>query len=187
MKRSKIAILGGGSWGTTTASIVSRQCDATLWARDAQIVKEINRHHTNGRYLPDAMLHPKLRATTDIQGAVNQADAVLIAVPSSHFREVLSSALTHLPASIPVISLSKGLEKGSRMRMTEIIREVAPGRIPGVLTGPNLAREIVAAANVKRWIVSGLHQSGCHWLRAGWCAQEHHCHCGRHGRRTGRR
>ena len=144
MKRSKIAILGGGSWGTTTASIVSRQCDATLWARDAQIVEEINRHHTNGRYLPDAILHPKLSATTDIQGAVNQADAVLIAVPSSHFLEVLSSALTHLPASIPVISLSKGLEKGSRMRMTEIIREVAPGRIPGVLTGPNLAREIVA-------------------------------------------
>jgi len=144
VKRSKIAILGGGSWGTTTASIVSRQCDATLWARDAQIVEEINRHHTNGRYLPDAILHPKLSATADIQGAVNQADAVLIAVPSSHFREVLSSALTHLPASIPVISLSKGLEKGSRMRMTEIIREVAPGRIPGVLTGPNLAREIVA-------------------------------------------
>ena len=122
MKRSKIAILGGGSWGTTTASVISRQCDATLWARDAQIVEEVNQHHTNGRYLPDATLHPKLSATTDIRDAVDQADAVLIAVPSSHFRDVLSSALTHLPASIPVISLSKGLEKGSRMRMTEIIR-----------------------------------------------------------------
>ena len=64
MKRSKIAVLGGGSWGTTTASVISRQCDAVLWARDAQIVDEINQDHTNTRYLADATLHPKLTATT---------------------------------------------------------------------------------------------------------------------------
>ena len=144
MKRSKVAILGGGSWGTTTASVISRHCDTMLWARDGQIVDEINQAHTNRRYLGDAALNAKLAATTDIGAAVNQADAVLIAVPSSHFREVLASALTDLPMGIPLISLSKGLEKGSRMRMTEIIHDVAPGRIPGVLTGPNLAREIVA-------------------------------------------
>ena len=144
MERSKVAILGGGSWGTTTASVISRQCDALLWARDGQIVAEINEQHTNQRYLRDAPLNPKLAATTDIGDSVKNAKAVLIAVPSSHFREVLTSAVADLPPGIPVISLSKGLEKGSRMRMTEIIREVAPGRIPGVLTGPNLAREIVA-------------------------------------------
>ena len=144
MERSKVAILGGGSWGTTTASVISRQCDALLWARDGQIVAEINEQRTNQRYLGDAPLNPKLAATTDIGDAVKDAKAVLIAVPSSHFREVLTSAVGDLPPGIPVISLSKGLEKGSRMRMTEIIREVAPGRIPGVLTGPNLAREIVA-------------------------------------------
>lgn len=144
MKRSKIAVLGGGSWGTTTASVISRQCDAVLWARDVQIVDQINRYHTNTRYLADAALHPKLTATTALQVAVENADAVLIAVPSSHFREVLMSALPDMPRDIPVISLSKGLEKGSRMRMTEIIRDVSPHSIPGVLTGPNLAREIVA-------------------------------------------
>ncbi|MBV27715.1 MAG: NAD(P)H-dependent glycerol-3-phosphate dehydrogenase [Gammaproteobacteria bacterium] len=144
MKRSRIAVLGGGSWGTTTASVISRQCDAVLWARDAQIVDEINQHRANTRYLADAMLHPKLTATTALNVAVENADAVLIAVPSSHFREVLVNALPDIPRDIPVISLSKGLEKGSRMRMTEIIREVAPHSIPGVLTGPNLAREIVA-------------------------------------------
>ena len=144
MKRSKIAVLGGGSWGTTTASVISRQCDAVLWARDAQIVDEINQDHTNSRYLPDATLHPKLTATTALNVAVEHADAVLIAVPSSHFREVLVNALPDMPRDIPVISLSKGLEKGSRMRMTEIIRDVSPQSIPGVLTGPNLAREIVA-------------------------------------------
>jgi len=144
VKRSRIAVLGGGSWGTTTASVISRQCDAVLWARDAQIVDEINQHRANTRYLADAMLHPKLTATTALNVAVENADAVLIAVPSSHFREVLVNALPDIPRDIPVISLSKGLEKGSRMRMTEIIREVAPHSIPGVLTGPNLAREIVA-------------------------------------------
>ena len=115
-----------------------------LWARDAQIVDEINQDHTNTRYLPDATLHPKLTATTALNVAVQHADAVLIAVPSSHFREVLMNALPDMPRDIPVISLSKGLEKGSRMRMTEIIRDVSPHSIPGVLTGPNLAREIVA-------------------------------------------
>jgi len=144
VKRSKIAVLGGGSWGTTTASVISRQCDATLWARDTQIVSEINQHHTNSRYLANATLHPKLTATTELQVAVENVDAVLIAVPSSHFREVLASALPYMPRDIPVISLSKGLEKGSRMRMTEIIRDVSPHCIAGVLTGPNLAREIVA-------------------------------------------
>ena len=144
MKRSKISVLGGGSWGTTTASVISRQCNAVLWARDAQIVDEINQDHTNTRYLPDATLHPKLTATTALNVAVEHADAVLIAVPSSHFREVLMNALPDMPRDIPVISLSKGLEQGSRMRMTEIIRDVSPHSIPGVLTGPNLAREIVA-------------------------------------------
>ena len=144
MKRSKVAVLGGGSWGTTTASVISRQCNAMLWARDAQIVDQINQHHTNRRYLADARLHPKLTATTALNVAVENADAVLIAVPSSHFREVLVNALPDMPRDIPVISLSKGLEKASRMRMTEIIRDVSPNNIPGVLTGPNLAREIVA-------------------------------------------
>ena len=126
MKRSKVAVLGGGSWGTTTASVIRRQCDAVLWARDSQIVDEINQHHTNTRYLADTRLHPKLTATTAVNVAVEKADAVLIAVPSSHFREVLVNALPDMPRDIPVISLSKGLEKASRMRMTEIIRDVSP-------------------------------------------------------------
>ncbi len=144
VKPFKIAVLGGGSWGTTTASVISRNCTAVLWARDAAIVDQINHKHRNTRYLGDAALNPKLTATTDIGEAVGGADAVLIAVPSSHFREVLSSALSDMNDAVPVVSLSKGLEKHTRMRMTEIIREVAPGCISGVLTGPNLAREIVA-------------------------------------------
>jgi glycerol-3-phosphate dehydrogenase (NAD(P)+) len=111
VKPFKIAILGGGSWGTTTASVISRNCTSMLWARDTAIVDEINKEHRNPRYLGDAALNPKLRATADIGEAVSGTDAVLIAVPSTHFREVLTSALPDMPEAVPVISLSKGLEK----------------------------------------------------------------------------
>lgn len=151
MERFRIAVLGGGSWGSTMASVLSRNNDVTLWARDRDIVSAINSDHRNPRYLGEAALHPRLTATNDLEGAVGNAEALLIAVPSSHFRAVLKSAAAWIPASIPVISLSKGLERGSRLRMSQIIEEVVPGRIAGVLTGPNLAREIVsgqAAASV---------------------------------------
>ena len=151
MERFRIAVLGGGSWGSTMASVLSRNNDVALWARDRDIVSAINSDHLNPRYLGDAALHPRLTATNDLEGAVGNAEALLIAVPSNHFRAVLKSAAAWIPASIPVISLSKGLERGSRLRMSQIIEEVLPGRIAGVLTGPNLAREIVsgqAAASV---------------------------------------
>ena len=90
MAASKLAILGGGSWGTTVASLVSRNAEVLLWARDNTTVAEINDRHTNSRYLGDAKLHPSLRASTDIQAVVADADAVLIAVPSDNFRAVLT-------------------------------------------------------------------------------------------------
>lgn len=144
MAAYKLAILGGGSWGTTVASLVSRNADAQLWARDNTTVEEINNLHTNSRYLGDAKLHPSLRASTDIEAVVDAADAVLIAVPSDNFRAVLTSISNGLPAGSPVISLTKGLERKTRLSMTEVCREIAPGRPTGVLTGPNLAREILA-------------------------------------------
>ncbi len=144
MAAYKLAILGGGSWGTTVASLVSRNADAQLWARDNTTVEEINNLHTNSRYLGDAKLHPSLRASTDIEAVVDAADAVLIAVPSDNFRAVLTTISNRLPAGAPVISLTKGLERETRLSMTEVCREIAPDRPTGVLTGPNLAREILA-------------------------------------------
>ena len=144
MAAYKLAILGGGSWGTTVASLVSRNAEVQLWARDNTTVAEINDRHTNSRYLGDAKLHPSLRASTDIQAVVADADAVLIAVPSDNFRAVLTTISNRLPAGAPVISLTKGLERKTRLSMTEVCREIAPGRPTGVLTGPNLAREILA-------------------------------------------
>jgi glycerol-3-phosphate dehydrogenase (NAD(P)+) len=149
--RYKVAVVGGGSWGTTVASLVSRNADTTIWARDAATIEDINTNHRNSRYLGEAPLHADLRASADLNGIVREADVVIMGVPSNAFRSVLESIRDDIPSQAPIISLTKGLERDTRLRMTEIIHEVVPGNPAGVLTGPNLAREIItgqAAASV---------------------------------------
>ena len=146
-----VAVLGGGSWGTTVANLASRNAPTTLWARSADTAREINRDHTNEAYLPGSRLPEELRATDSIEEAVRDADVLVIGVPSHAFREILEQASKYLRAWVPIISLAKGLEQGTLLRMTEVIGEVLPGHRAGVLTGPNLAREIMsgfAAASV---------------------------------------
>jgi glycerol-3-phosphate dehydrogenase (NAD(P)+) len=140
----KVGLLGGGSWGTTVASLVARNASIKLWARDAAAVGEINEQHTNERYLPGAKLPLKLTATNDIEEAVAPKDVIVMGIPSHNFRAVLEEVKHYIRPWVPVISLTKGLELSTGMRMTEIINEVLPGHPTGVLTGPNLAREIMA-------------------------------------------
>jgi glycerol-3-phosphate dehydrogenase (NAD(P)+) len=144
MTELKVAVLGGGSWGTTVAALTCRNAPVTLWARNPATVEEINSKRSNSTYLPDARLPESLRATNDIADAVSDADILVMGVPSQNFRAVLEQVKPHLRAWVPVISLTKGLELDTRMRMTEIINEVLPDHPIGVLTGPNLAREIMA-------------------------------------------
>jgi glycerol-3-phosphate dehydrogenase (NAD(P)+) len=147
----RVGLLGGGSWGTTVASLLARNTPTLLWARDNDTVAEINDQHSNNRYLPEARLSPKLTATADLEKATREADVLVVGIPAQSFRGVLEEAAPYVRPWVPVISLSKGLEQGSRLRMTQIIDEVLPGHPSGVLTGPNLAREIMsgfAAASV---------------------------------------
>jgi len=149
--RIRAAILGGGSWGTTVASLVAKNVPATIWARSAETVDEINAKHANERYLPGARLTPALRATTSIEEAVRSADVVVMGVPSQAMRDTVKEVGKHIRAWVPVISLSKGLELGTRLRMTQVIEQELPGHPAGVLSGPNLAREVMsgyAAASV---------------------------------------
>ena len=131
-----VAVLGGGSWGTTVASLTTRNAPVTLWARNPDTVEEINRAHTNETYLPGAQLPNTLRATNDIADAVSHADLVVMGIPSQNFRSVLEEVSKHLRPWVPVISLTKGLELATSKRMTEIINEVVPDHPVGVLTGP---------------------------------------------------
>ncbi|TDJ25196.1 MAG: NAD(P)H-dependent glycerol-3-phosphate dehydrogenase [Gammaproteobacteria bacterium] len=147
----RIGLLGGGSWGTTVGSLLARNTPTLLWARNRDTVAEINEQHTNKTYLPDARLSAKLTATADLEKATREADVLVVGIPAQGFRGVLEEAAPYVRPWVPVISLSKGLEQGSRLRMTQIIDEVLPGHPSGVLTGPNLAREIMsgfAAASV---------------------------------------
>jgi glycerol-3-phosphate dehydrogenase (NAD(P)+) len=140
----RIGILGGGSWGTTVASMTARNSPTTMWARSSEIVDDINKNHRNEKYLPGANLTNSLIATTSIKTSVQDADVIVMGVPSQSFRQVLEDAKPYIRPWVPIISLSKGLEQETQMRMTEIIEEVMPGHPAGVLTGPNLAREIMA-------------------------------------------
>ena len=115
-----------------------------LWARREEIAEEINTRHTNSHFLPGASLHASLRATTSLEEAVEQADVLVMGVPSFAFRQTLENAALFVRPWVPVVSLAKGLETGSNLRMTQIVGEVLPGHPAGVLTGPNLAQEIAA-------------------------------------------
>lgn len=139
----RVAVVGAGSWGTTFAALRCTNGPTALWARRPELAEEIDRHHTNGAYLPGTTLPPSLQATSVMADALAGADAVAVAVPTHGFRSVVGQLAVSLPPGVPVVSLTKGLEHHTRRRMSEVLAEVLPGRPVGVLTGPNLAGEIV--------------------------------------------
>jgi glycerol-3-phosphate dehydrogenase (NAD(P)+) len=137
-------VLGAGSWGTTVASLVAPRHDTVLWARNADVAKAINVDHVNAAYLPGFDLPPELSATSSLEDAACEADLLIVGVPTSGFRTVLEDAAGCIRPWIPVVSLSKGLERGSNLRMTQVIKDVVPGHPVAALTGPNIATEIMS-------------------------------------------
>jgi glycerol-3-phosphate dehydrogenase (NAD(P)+) len=138
-------VIGAGSWGTTVAALACANAPTTLWARDPEVADRVNRGHGNEDYLPSIELPDALEATASLADAVSGADVVVMGVPSHGFRAVLADARPSIDPGAAVISLSKGLEQGSGLRMTQVIGEVLPDHDPahiGVLSGPNLAREV---------------------------------------------
>ena len=140
---ARITIMGSGSWGTAFALVVSDAGNqVTLWARRPELADKINFDHCNADYFPDLTLPESLQAVSDPQQAMSGADFVVLAVPSQSLRSNLSHWL--IPENAIVVSLAKGIELGSGLRMSEVIAEA--GQIPleriVVVTGPNLAREI---------------------------------------------
>jgi len=142
-RQPNVVVLGGGSWGTTIASICARRGPTLQWVRSEETAKDINENHRNSRYLGnDVELSDTLRATTDFAEAAECADVVVMGVPSHGFRGVLTELASQLRPWVPVVSLVKGLEQGTNMRMSQIVDEVLPGHPAGILAGPNIAREV---------------------------------------------
>ena len=144
-KPTRVAVLGAGSWGTTFAKVLADGgAEVTMWARRAEIAREIDEAKRNSDYLPGINLPSNLRATHRIELALQNAEHVFISVPSQSLRENLDAIEPFLPPDASVVSLMKGVEKGSGLRMSEVIADVLPidpERI-AVVSGPNLALEI---------------------------------------------
>ena len=139
-----VAVIGAGSWGTTVAALAAANTPTVLWARRPALAEQINPEHVNADYLAAFTLPDALRATSDLVEAVAFADVLVMAVPSHGYRDVAAEAAPHLRPWVPVVTLSKGLERSSRKRMSEVTRDEMPGHPVAVLTGPNLAKEILA-------------------------------------------
>lgn len=142
----KVAVLGAGSWGTTVAAQVSANAQTVLWAREPEVVDAIRTTSENPLYLPGFELPPAVQATGDIAEALRAADVVVVAVPSRFYRAVLELALPYVPRDVHVVSVTKGIEPTTCLRMTEVLAEVWKQDPAGVavLAGPNLAREVMA-------------------------------------------
>lgn len=126
------------------ASLVAHNAPTVLWARRPELTVELRRTGINSRYLPDHRVNDELQFTDDLVDAVRDAGLVVVAVPSAGFRDVVRSFALHLEPGAVLMSLTKGLERGTGRRMSEVLADVAPGHPISVLSGPNLAGEIAA-------------------------------------------
>ncbi|MEH6568388.1 MAG: NAD(P)H-dependent glycerol-3-phosphate dehydrogenase [Halioglobus sp.] len=139
----RVAVLGGGSFGTVIANIIAANGHPTrLWMRNSQGAELINTTHENPEYLPGYKLHTNLSATTDLEQSIEKVDILFVAVPSKSFREVVQQLAHQLNEQVLVISLTKGIESPGFHLMSEILRDELLGNPIGVLSGPNLAKEI---------------------------------------------
>lgn len=140
-----IAVLGGGSFGTAMAKVLAENGHRVhFWMRDAQQAEEIRNTGINSRYMPGVVLAGEIEPTTDFAGAVSRAEVVFVAIPSKAFRSVIREHSTDFHDGQIVISLTKGIEAQGFKLMSEILQEEIPRCRIGVLSGPNLASEIVS-------------------------------------------
>jgi glycerol-3-phosphate dehydrogenase (NAD(P)+) len=139
-----VAVIGAGSWGTTVAALAAVNTPTILWSRRPELAVQINDAHVNVDYLANFVLPDQLRATSSLEEAVSTADVLVMAVPSHGYRDVASAAAAFLRPWVPVVTLTKGLERSSRKRMSEVTSDEMPGHPVAVLTGPNLAKEILS-------------------------------------------
>ncbi len=143
---SRVAVVGGGAWGTALADLLARKGDVdavTLWAREPEVVESINRDHLNHMFLPGAALAPTVIAEGDLAAAVRGADVVVSAAPSHAVRDVMTRARGQMGRGALVVSVSKGLDPERLTTPSCLLAEVLPKDTPiAVLSGPSFAREV---------------------------------------------
>ncbi|MDH3678909.1 MAG: NAD(P)-dependent glycerol-3-phosphate dehydrogenase [Acidimicrobiia bacterium] len=145
VSRSSVAVVGAGSWGTAMAALLAEHGHSvTVWALETEVVEAINQRNENPLFHPGVTLPPGLGATGDVQQAVDGADLIVMAVPTQFTRQTVERFAEGVVPTTAVVSLSKGIENETLLRPTQIIAEELGGHTRvGVLSGPNLAREVI--------------------------------------------
>jgi glycerol-3-phosphate dehydrogenase (NAD(P)+) len=138
-----VSVIGGGSFGTVIANIVAGNgYQVNFWLRNEESAAEINETRENSRYLPGYQIHSNVHATTDLEAAVASSSVVFVAVPSAFFRIVVKKLAPVIPKDALLISTTKGIEADTFLLMSQVMQQELPEAAIGVLSGPNLAREI---------------------------------------------
>jgi glycerol-3-phosphate dehydrogenase (NAD(P)+) len=141
--RRRLAVLGGGAWGTALAIAAHRAShDVRLWARDSGTIEAIASSGQNARYLPGIPLDPAIRATAIGAEGLDGADLVLAAVPAQQLRQALMTVASHVPAQAAIILCAKGIEQASGMLLSAVVAEILPGRPVAALSGPSFASDL---------------------------------------------
>ncbi|HEV8413609.1 MAG TPA: NAD(P)H-dependent glycerol-3-phosphate dehydrogenase [Bryobacteraceae bacterium] len=142
---TKLAIIGGGSWGTALAMVLAPRFElVTLWVYEADLAERMARSRENDVFLPGSHLPDSVQIATELPIALEGADIVLGVMPSHHARGIYTAMLPDLNASMILVSATKGLEQASLLRMSEVIGQVVLTPHVAVLSGPTFAREVAA-------------------------------------------
>ena len=140
---TRVAVIGGGAWGTTLADLLARKGDqVTIWAREPEVAAQISREHLNGMFLSGCPLAPSLAATTDLATAVAGTEVVVSAAPSHAVRTVMTEALAGVANRPLIVSVSKGLEPERLVTLSCVLSEISKGAPVAVLSGPTFALEV---------------------------------------------
>ena len=141
---SKVTVFGAGAWGSTMAQVLSDAGNEVwLWGRSAEVIAEINSSHTNKKYLQGHVLPNAIVATTELTEAFNFSDIYILAIPAQQLRSTLQDWKGHFGKDCTIVSTLKGIEISTQMRMTEVIADVLGSHRVAIITGPNLADELV--------------------------------------------
>lgn len=158
---TQLTVLGGGSWGTALAMVLAPRFDrVSLWTYEADLAAEMASQRENKVFLPGFRLAPNIDVTSSLGESLRGATMLLGVMPSNVLRQVYVDAAPHIPAGIPIVSATKGIERGSQKRMSEIIAEVTGRSRIAVLSGPSFARE-VARGEPTLVVVAALEMALC--------------------------
>jgi len=140
---TRLAVIGAGAWGTTLAHVAARRvADVLLWAREPDVVHNINSAHENRRFLSDVALHQHVRATNDIHDAVRERDVIVYAAPSHVLRDVVRASATCVSAHAIIVVATKGIERQTLALMTDVAAAELSGRTVVAISGPSFAAEV---------------------------------------------